>query len=172
MIARLAAEAPVFPGIVGYDETVLPALETASRAGQDVCLLGERGQAKSRLARLLVGLLDEAVPVVAGAELNDDPVAPISPTARATLAALGDATPIDAPSVERPTGPPSNFSTMVRRMTRSMSSSPSASGTSGTAARAGSDSPSCRSGSRRTGRGCCFSRSASTCCSPLWLHQH
>jgi magnesium chelatase subunit I len=95
LIARLASEAPVFPGIVGYDETVIPALENAILAGQDVCLLGERGQAKSRLARALVALLDEAVPVVAGSELNDDPLAPISPTAQALVAELGDETPVD-----------------------------------------------------------------------------
>jgi magnesium chelatase subunit I len=95
LIARLASEAPVFPGIVGYDETVIPALENAILAGQDVCLLGERGQAKSRLARALVALLDEAVPVVAGSELNDDPLAPISPTAQAMVAELGDETPVD-----------------------------------------------------------------------------
>jgi magnesium chelatase subunit I len=94
-MARLASEEPVFPGIVGYDETVIPALENAILAGQDVCLLGERGQAKSRLARLLVGLLDAAVPVVAGGELNDDPTAPISPTARALVTEMGDATPIE-----------------------------------------------------------------------------
>jgi magnesium chelatase subunit I len=95
LMARLASEEPVFPGIVGYDETVIPALENAILAGQDVCLLGERGQAKSRLARLLVGLLDAAVPVVAGGELNDDPTAPISPTARALVTEMGDATPIE-----------------------------------------------------------------------------
>jgi magnesium chelatase subunit I len=95
LLARLASEEPVFPGIIGYDETVIPALENAILAGQDICLLGERGQAKSRLARLLVGLLDEVVPVVAGAELHDDPMAPISPTARALVAEMGDATPID-----------------------------------------------------------------------------
>jgi magnesium chelatase subunit I len=95
LIARLVSEEPIFPGIVGYDETVIPALENAILAGQDVCLLGERGQAKTRLARLLVGLLDDAIPVVAGAELNDDPFAPISPTARALVTGQGDATPID-----------------------------------------------------------------------------
>ncbi|HVM30951.1 MAG TPA: sigma 54-interacting transcriptional regulator [Candidatus Limnocylindrales bacterium] len=95
LIGRLTSEQQVFGGIVGYDETVIPALENAVLAGHDVCLLGERGQAKTRLARMLVNLLDERVPVVAGGELNDDPLAPISPTARALVAEQGDATPID-----------------------------------------------------------------------------
>jgi magnesium chelatase subunit I len=95
LIRRLASEQPLFSGIVGYDETVIPALENAILAGQDVCLLGERGQAKTRLARRLVGLLDEHIPVVAGGELNDDPLAPVSPTARALVAEQGDGTPID-----------------------------------------------------------------------------
>jgi magnesium chelatase subunit I len=95
LIARLSSEAPVFDGIVGYEDTVIPALENAILAGQDVCFLGERGQAKTRLARLLSGLLDEHIPVVAGSELNDDPLAPISPTARAMVAEQGDSTPIE-----------------------------------------------------------------------------
>jgi magnesium chelatase subunit I len=95
LIARLSSEEPVFAGIVGYEETVIPALENAILAGQDVCFLGERGQAKTRLARLLVNLLDPTVPVVAGGELNDDPLAPVSATARALVAEHGDATPIE-----------------------------------------------------------------------------
>src|ERR1051326_4133706 len=82
LIARLASEQPLFPGIIGYDDSVIPAVENAVLAGQDICFLGERGQAKTRLARLLVGLLDEEIPVVAGGELNDDPLAPVSPTAQ------------------------------------------------------------------------------------------
>src|SRR5215213_1760491 len=95
LLGRLASEEPLFPGIIGYDDTVIPALENAVLAGQDICFLGERGQAKTRLARLLVGLLDEAVPVVAGGELNDDPLAPVSPTARAMVDTQGDQTPIE-----------------------------------------------------------------------------
>jgi len=95
LIARLASEEPLFAGIVGYDDSVIPAIENAVLAGQDICFLGERGQAKTRLARLLVGLLDEAIPVVAGGELNDDPTAPISPAARAMVEAQGDSTLID-----------------------------------------------------------------------------
>ena len=93
LLERLAAGRPIMSGIVGYDETVLPAIENAIVAGQDLVLLGERGQAKTRLARLLVGLLDEAIPVVRGGELNDDPLAPISPSAVAIVTQHGDDTP-------------------------------------------------------------------------------
>ena len=95
LVARLASGEPAFPGIVGYDETVIPAIENALLAGQDIVFLGERGQAKTRLARLLVNLLDERLPVVRGGELNDDPFAPISAAARALVAEGGDETPID-----------------------------------------------------------------------------
>ena len=95
LVARLAAGRPSFPGIVGYEETVIPAIENAILAGQDIVFLGERGQAKTRLARLLVDLLDEWLPVVRGGELNDDPFAPISAAARAIVAEGGDETPID-----------------------------------------------------------------------------
>ena len=95
LLERLAAGRPIVSGIVGYDETVLPAIENAIVAGQDLVLLGERGQAKTRLARLLVGLLDDAIPVVRGGELNDDPFAPISPTGVAIVAEHGDEAPID-----------------------------------------------------------------------------
>jgi magnesium chelatase subunit I len=95
LLARLAADRPIVSGIVGYDESVLPAIENAIVAGQDLVLLGERGQAKTRLARLLVGLLDEAIPVVRGGELNDDPYAPISPSGKTIVEEHGDATPID-----------------------------------------------------------------------------
>jgi len=95
LLSRLASEQPVFEGIVGYDETVLPSIENAILAGQDICFLGERGQAKTRLARSLVTLLDDAIPVVAGGELNDDPLAPISPRARELVAAEGEQTPVE-----------------------------------------------------------------------------
>jgi magnesium chelatase subunit I len=95
LLRRLPSEEPLFPGITGYEDTVIPALENAILAGHDVCFLGERGQAKTRIARLLVGLLDEHIPVVAGSELNDDPLAPISPTGRAVVAQQGDETPIE-----------------------------------------------------------------------------
>ena len=95
LLGRLATDRPIVSGIVGYDETVLPAIENAIVAGQDLVFLGERGQAKTRLARLLVGLLDEAIPVVRGGELNDDPYAPISPSGKAIVDEHGDGTPID-----------------------------------------------------------------------------
>lgn len=95
LASRIASGRDVFPGIVGYDDTVIPAIENAILAGQDIVFLGERGQGKTRLARLLVGLLDEWLPVVRGGELNDDPFAPISAAARAIVAEGGDATPID-----------------------------------------------------------------------------
>jgi magnesium chelatase subunit I len=95
LVARLTAGGAVFPGIVGYDDTVIPAIENAILAGQDIVFLGERGQGKTRLARLLVSLLDEWLPVVRGGELNDDPFAPISAAARALVAEGGDVTPIE-----------------------------------------------------------------------------
>ena len=94
LLARLRGGERWLPGIIGYDETVLPQLENAILAGQDVILLGERGQAKSRIARSLVGLLDPWLPYVAGTELHDDPFRPVSPLARQVVAEQGDATPI------------------------------------------------------------------------------
>src|SRR5215470_6769538 len=67
----------IFPGIVGYEDTVIPQVENAILSGQDIIFLGERGQAKTRLARSLVNLLDEHVPVVAGCEINDNPFEPV-----------------------------------------------------------------------------------------------
>ena len=94
LLDRLATDRSVFPGVIGYEDSVLPAIENAILAGQDVVFLGERGQAKTRMARLLAGLLDEWLPIVEGGELNDDPFAPISPAARAIVAEAGDETPI------------------------------------------------------------------------------
>ena len=94
LLAQLREGAPFLPGILGYDETVLPQIENAVLAGQDIILLGERGQAKSRIARSLVSLLDEWVPEVTGAELHDDPLRPVSAYARALVASEGDAAPV------------------------------------------------------------------------------
>ncbi len=94
LIAKIRAEEPVFPGIIGFDQTVIPQLENAILAGQDIILLGERGQAKTRLIREMVNLLDEQLPVIAGSELNDDPYNPLSPDAKQMVADLGDDTPI------------------------------------------------------------------------------
>ena len=77
LLARLRAGEPLLAGIVGYDDTVLPQLSNAIISGHDVIMLGERGQAKSRIMRSLVSLLDEAVPVIAGCEINDHPFDPI-----------------------------------------------------------------------------------------------
>ena len=92
--ARIAAGEPLLPGILGFEDTVLPQLENALLAGHDVILLGERGQAKTRIIRSLVALLDEWAPVVAGSEINDDPFHPVSRQARDLVAELGDETPI------------------------------------------------------------------------------
>jgi magnesium chelatase subunit I len=95
LLSRLASGAEVFPGVVGYDDSVVPAIENALLAGQDLVFLGERGQAKTRLARALVGLLDEWLPVVRDGELNDDPYAPVSPAARTAVERDGDKAAID-----------------------------------------------------------------------------
>jgi len=94
-IARVAAGKPVVDGLVGYDDTVLPQLENALLAGHDIILLGERGQAKTRIIRSLVELLDEEAPIIAGSEVNDDPYAPISRHAHDLIAEKGDDTPIE-----------------------------------------------------------------------------
>ncbi len=94
LLARLRSKHPTFPDIVGYEDSVLPALERAVLAGHDVIMLGERGQAKSRLMRYLVELLDERIPIVEGSELNDHPYHPVSALARAKVAELGDDTPV------------------------------------------------------------------------------
>jgi magnesium chelatase subunit I len=93
-VAKIRAGEPLFPGVLGYDETVLPQLENALLAGHDVIFLGERGQAKTRMIRSLVGLLDEWLPIVAGSEINDDPYEPVSAHARQLVEEHGDATPI------------------------------------------------------------------------------
>ena len=95
LIARLADGRDVLPGIVGFDDTVIPAIENAILAGHDLVFLGERGQAKTRMARLLIGLLDEWLPVLRGGELNDDPYEPVSPAGRAVIDQQGDDAAID-----------------------------------------------------------------------------
>lgn len=88
--ARIAGGERLFPGIVGYDRTVIPGLVNALLAGHDFILLGLRGQAKTRLLRGLVDYLDEEIPVLAGSELNEDPLAPISVPGRRTVDEQGD----------------------------------------------------------------------------------
>src|SRR4051812_18189989 len=91
---RVAAGEPLVDGVLGYEDTVLPQLENALLAGHDIIFLGERGQAKTRIIRALTGLLDEWLPIVAGSEINDDPLAPISKHARDLVHDKGDDTPI------------------------------------------------------------------------------
>src|ERR671925_2093746 len=90
LLAKMRRGDALFPGIIGYDDTVIPQIENAILSGQDIVLLGERGQAKTRLARLLIGLLDEALPVLAGCEINDDPLAPICQACRLRVGEEGD----------------------------------------------------------------------------------
>jgi magnesium chelatase subunit I len=94
LLARLAAGEPSLPGIVGFEDTVVPEVERALIAGHDLVLLGERGQGKTRVIRTLVGLLDEWTPVLTGSELNEHPLAPISVWAHRQIAEHGDATPV------------------------------------------------------------------------------
>jgi magnesium chelatase subunit I len=94
LLARIRDGRPLFEGIVGYEDSVVPAVENALLCGHDLILLGERGQAKTRMIRQLVGLLDEWIPVVDGSEIHDDPEAPVSAYARRLVAERGDATPI------------------------------------------------------------------------------
>lgn len=94
LITRMRENQPLFPGIIGFDDTVTPALERAILAGHDLILLGERGQAKTRMIRQLVDLLDDEVPVIESCEINDSPYAPICTDCRARVAADGDDVPI------------------------------------------------------------------------------
>ncbi len=91
---RIRAGEQLFPEVLGYADTVFPQLENALLAGHDVIFLGERGQAKTRMIRSLVDLLDEWMPIVEGSEINDDPYAPVSLHARSLVAEQGDDTPI------------------------------------------------------------------------------
>jgi len=92
--SRLAAGVPLTSSVLGFEDTVLPQLETALLAGHDIILLGERGQAKTRIIRSLVDLLDEWLPIIAGSDVRDDPYAPISAYATDLVADKGDKTPI------------------------------------------------------------------------------
>jgi len=94
VLVRVSAGSPVVEGVLGYSDSVLPALEHALIAGHDVTFLGERGQAKSRMIRSLVNLLDEWLPIVAGSEINDDSYRPVSRMGRDLVAEAGDDTPI------------------------------------------------------------------------------
>ena len=94
LLDRLRSGESAFPGIVGFDDTVLPELEAALLAGHDFVLLGERGQGKTRVMRTVAGLLDEWIPVVDGCEIHDDPYRPICVRCRQLAAELGDELPV------------------------------------------------------------------------------
>ncbi len=95
LIGRLRKKEKLFPGIIGYDQTVIPAIVNAILARHDIILLGLRGQAKTRIVRQLTSLLDEEIPIVRGSELNDNPFAPVSKFAADIIKEQGDATPIE-----------------------------------------------------------------------------
>src|SRR6476659_4232958 len=95
LIKKLRSSEKLFPGIVGYQDTVIPQLINAILSRHNIILLGLRGQAKSRIIRLLTNLLDEHIPIIAGSEVNDDPFRPISAYGRQMLAEHGDATALD-----------------------------------------------------------------------------
>ncbi len=90
LIAKMRAGDELFPGVVGYDDSVIPQVENAILSGQDLVLLGERGQAKTRIARSLINLLDESIPVIAGCEINDNPFEPVCAVCREKVAENGD----------------------------------------------------------------------------------
>ena len=94
LLQKLRAKQPVFPGIVGYDDSVVPQITNAVLSKHNMILLGLRGQAKSRILRSLTSLLDPAVPVVKGCEINDHPFAPLCRRCRDLIAAKGDETPV------------------------------------------------------------------------------
>src|SRR5687768_7790282 len=95
LIQKLRAGGALFPGIIGYDDTVVPQLVNAILSKHNFILLGLRGQAKTRLLRALVTLLDEEIPVMPGCEINDDPLDPICGACRTRIATEGDHTPVD-----------------------------------------------------------------------------
>src|SRR5437870_7995811 len=90
LIRKLEAKAPIFPGIVGYEETVIPQVVNAILSRHNMILLGLRGQAKRRILRDLVDFLDERIPVIAGCEINDSPFAPICRRCRDLIEEQGD----------------------------------------------------------------------------------
>ncbi len=95
LIAKMRAGEKLFPGIIGYEETVVPQIVNAILSKHNIILLGLRGQAKSRILRQLTELLDETIPIIAGSEINDDPFSPLSAYGRQTTDLHGDETKID-----------------------------------------------------------------------------
>ena len=94
LIRKMRADEELFPGVVGYEDSVIPQVENAILSGQDIVLLGERGQAKTRIARSLINLLDDESPVIAGCEINDNPFEPICKACQLRITEEGDDTPI------------------------------------------------------------------------------
>src|SRR5258706_72308 len=90
LIQKIRQGEELFPGIIGYEDTVIPQVENAILSGQDIIFLGERGQAKTRMARNLVNLLDDEIPVIAGCEINDNPFEPICKACRDMVEEKGD----------------------------------------------------------------------------------
>lgn len=95
LLRKLGTGEPIFPGIIGFEDTVTPQIVNAILSKHNFILLGLRGQAKSRILRSLVSLLDPAIPIVAGCEINDDPLDPLCRACHERIAEMGDATPID-----------------------------------------------------------------------------
>ncbi|NQV24796.1 MAG: sigma 54-interacting transcriptional regulator [Rhodopirellula sp.] len=95
LIHKLKTKDQLFPGIIGYDETVIPQITNALLSKHDVLFLGLRGQGKTRMLRMLTAFLDDAIPIVAGSEINDDPLCPLSRFARDRVAIEGDRCPVD-----------------------------------------------------------------------------
>src|SRR6476620_11744671 len=94
LVCKLKAGEKLFPGVIGYDDSVVPQLVNAILSRHNFILLGLRGQAKSRILRALVDLLDEQIPVVPGCEIHDDPLAPLCAACRTRVATEGDDMPI------------------------------------------------------------------------------
>ena len=118
LMTRLRARQPIFPGIIGYDDTVVPQIVNAILSRHNFILLGLRGQAKSRILRALSDLLDEAIPVVPGCEIHDDPLAPLCAACRARVRAEGDSLPVawlprDARYVEKLATPDVTIADMI-----------------------------------------------------------
>src|SRR5437588_2560408 len=118
LMAKIRSGATIFPGIVGYDDTVIPQLVNALLSRHNFILLGLRGQAKSRILRQLVTLLDEEVPILAGSEVNDNPFAPISKYGRELLTERGDQAPVawlprDARFVEKLASPDGTIADII-----------------------------------------------------------
>ena len=101
LVKRIRSGEELFPGIVGYEDTVLPQIENAILSGQDIILLGERGQAKTRLIRALVSLLDPEIPIIEGCEINDNPYDPTCRPCKDRVAADGDQTTVEWVGRER-----------------------------------------------------------------------